>query len=206
MEHEQFTKHWDDKITHYKEECTKLEEMLLDKQRRDFVEYEQNINQSLPTKFKDSAKLIECKAMVQKLANSQEYKDAHYMQQKVLKMEQEEEEKFRIERDNKIKLLLEQQAVKQKNEHATLRKKILTGLEELELKKVKEYDMLILKYSNNKKTIESQQNMETQLFEKTIRTNRDLNRSTMTNLKGARLNGGLGQTPEAIEEEDERAK
>ena len=75
--------------------------MLLEKQRKDYEEYEGNIQKSLTGKPKDSAKLIECKAMVQKLANNQEYKDAHYLQQKVLKMEQEEDEKFKIERENK---------------------------------------------------------------------------------------------------------
>lgn len=204
--------HWDEKIARYKEECTKLEEMLLEKQQKDFAEYENNLHNTLPTRFKDSAKLIEAKAMVQKLANNQEYKDAHYLQQKVLKMEQEEEEKFKVERETKIRLMLEQYIQKQKTEHATLRKKILTGLEELELKKEREYEMLMLKYSNMKKTIDTQQNMETQMFEKTIRTNSslpadpgDLNRSTMTNLKLAREREG-GKSPslnaESIPEEN----
>lgn len=145
--------------------------MLLEKQQKDFNEYEDSLQKTLPTRFKDSAKLIEAKAMVQKLALNQDYKDAHYLQQKVLKMEHEEEEKFKVERETKIRLMLEQYIQKQKTEHATLRKKILTGLEELELKKEREYEMLIHKYSNMKKTIDTQQNMETQLFEKTIRTN-----------------------------------
>ena len=37
---EQFNSHWDDKILKYKEECTKLEELLLEKQRQDFENYE----------------------------------------------------------------------------------------------------------------------------------------------------------------------
>ena len=148
--------------------------MLLEKQQKDFAEYEDSLQKTLPTRFKDSAKLIEAKAMVHKLANNQDYKDAHYLQQKVLKMEQEEEEKFKVERETKIRLMLEQYIQKQKTEHGTLRKKILTGLEELELKKQREYEMLLLKYSNMKKTIDTQQNMETQHFEKTVRTNSSL--------------------------------
>jgi len=35
-----FNGHWDEKITKYKEECTKLEELLLEKQRSDFEQYE----------------------------------------------------------------------------------------------------------------------------------------------------------------------
>lgn len=145
--------------------------MLLEKQQKDFMSYEESLQRQLPTRFKDSAKLIEAKAMVHKLATNQEYKDAHYLQQKVLKMEMDEEEKFKVERETKIRLMLEQYITKQKNEHQTLRKKILTGLEELELKKQKEYEMLSLKYNNMRKTIDTQQNMETTLFEKTVRTN-----------------------------------
>lgn len=176
--------------------------MLIDKQAKDFQQYEDNLNKTAPNKYKESAKLIEAKAMVQKLANNQDYKDAHYLQQKVLKMEQEEDEKFQVERENKIRLVLDQYATKQKNEHNTLRKKMLTGLEELELKKQKEYEMLLLKYNNQKKTIDTQQNMETQLFERTVRTNRDLNRSTMTNLKVAKEKDSMKGGPETIPEEN----
>ena len=174
--------------------------MLLEKQRNDFESHENNLVNSQPPKFKESAKLIESRTMVQKLANNQDYKDAHYLQQKVLKLEQEEEERFNIERENKIRLLLDQYVTKQKNEHNTLRKKILTGLEELEVKKQKEYEMLLLKFNNQKKTIDTQQNMETQMFDRTIRTNRDLNRSTMTHLKFAKEKGGRGNQDSIPEE------
>jgi hypothetical protein len=56
---------------------------------------------------------------------------------------------------------LEKLATKQRNDHSSLRKKIITGLEELELKREKEYEMLVLKYNNMKRAIENQQNMET---------------------------------------------
>ena len=45
------------------------------------------------------------------------------------------------------------------------------------MKKEKEYEMLLHKYNNLKRSIENQQTMETQLFEKSVRTNRDLNRT-----------------------------
>lgn len=41
--------------------------------------------------------------------------------------------------------------------------------------------MLLNKYNNLKKTIENQQTMETQLFEKSVRTNNKLNRNTLNN-------------------------
>ena len=65
-----------------------------------------------------------------------------------------------------------QLATKQRNEHNSLRKKIITGLEELEIKREKEYEMLLHNFNNLKRSIENHQSMETQLFEKSVRTNR----------------------------------
>lgn len=45
---DQFNIHWDDKITKYKEECTKLEELLLEKQKQDFEKYEMSLEESIP--------------------------------------------------------------------------------------------------------------------------------------------------------------
>ena len=172
QEIEQFNIHWEEKIMKYKEECTKLEEMLLEKQREDFENYEAQLEETISVRTKDSAKLLEARSMVDQLAKNQEYKDAHYLQLKCLKMEEEEKKKYEVERENKIRHLLEQLATKQRNEHSSLRKKIITGLEELELKREKEHEMLLLKYNNMKRSIQNQQNMETQLFDKTMRTNR----------------------------------
>lgn len=44
-------------------------------------------------------------------------------------------------------------------EYDSLRKRILNGMDELEIQRKKEYDRLYLKYNNLKKNIETQQNM-----------------------------------------------
>ena len=179
-EQDQFNLHWDEKISKYKAECTKLEELLLDKQRSDFEKYEMSLEESISQKPKDSAKLQDTKNQINQLAKNQEYKDAHHLQVKAMKLEAEEDSKYKIERENKIRNYLDQLAQKQKNEHNSLRKKIITGQEELEIKREKEYEMLLHKYNNLKRSIENQQIMETQLFEKSVRTNKELNRSTVT--------------------------
>lgn len=175
---DQFNMHWDEKIRKYKEECTKLEELLLDKQKNDFEKYEMGLEESIPQRPKDSARLLEAKNMIEQLAKNQEYKDAHHLQSKMLKLMREEDDKYKVERELKIRNLLDQLATKQRNEHNSLRKKIITGLEELEIKREKEYEMLLHKFNNLKRSIENHQSMETQLFEKSVRTNRELNRST----------------------------
>ena len=149
-----------------------------------------NLEASISTKPKDSARLLEAKNQINQLAKNQEYKDAHHLQLKMNKLENEEENKYRLERENKIRNHLDQLATRQRNEHNSLRKKIITGLEELEIKREKEYEMLLHKYNNLKRAIENQQTMESQFFEKSVRTNSifflankigKLNRSTLTN-------------------------
>ena len=105
--------------------------------------------------------------------------------------EAEEENKYRIDRESKIRNHLDQLATRQRNEHNSLRKKIITGQEELEIKREKEYEMLLHKYNNLKKTIENQQTMETQFFEKSVRTNQKLNRSTLNGFGKVPANGSI---------------
>ena len=182
---DQFNQHWDDKILKYKEECTKLEELLLEKQKQDFENYELSLEQNIPDRPKDSPKVLEFKHQIEQLANNQDYKEAHNIQQKLIKLMTEEQNKYNFERENKQKNLLEQFIAKQRNEHNSLRKKIITGLEELEIKREKEYEMLLHKYNNLKRQIESSQVMETQLFEKSVRTSSMMNKTSQSNFKNS---------------------
>ena len=67
----------------------------------------------------------------------------------------EEQGKYNFEREQKLKNLLDQFITRQRNEHNSLRKKIITGLEELEIKREKEYEMLLHKYNNLKRQVEN---------------------------------------------------
>jgi hypothetical protein len=98
----------------------------------------------------------------------QEYKDAHYLQQKAFDLEKEEFDKFVLERERKINNHLEQKIKFHQNEYNSLRKRILNGLDELEIQRKKEYEKLFLKYNNLKKNIENHQAMQSILLEKSI--------------------------------------
>ena len=97
----------------------------------------------------------------------------------------EEQGKYNFEREQKLKNLLDQFITRQRNEHNSLRKKIITGLEELEIKREKEYEMLLHKYNNLKRQVESSQIMETQLFEKSVKTSSMLNKTSLSNFKNS---------------------
>ena len=168
-EMQSFSAFWDEKIMKYQEECRQLEKMLLTKNQEELEDYNQSLNKTIPLKFKPSPKMLEMHATLNQLLKNQAYKDAHYLQQKICVLERKEEEKYFYERDRKIEHLLESMKMRHNQEYNTLKKKIILGLEELEINRKKEYEKLLLKFNNIKKNIENQHNMESYYFEKSVK-------------------------------------
>lgn len=165
-----FTEFWNEKINKYQEECRQLENMLLSKNQEELEEYYESLNKTIPVKFKPSSKMLEMHATLNQLLKNQEYRDAHYLQQKICILEKQEEEKYFYERNKKIENLLQSMRQRHNQEYNTLKKKIILGLEELEINRKKEYEKLLLKFNNIKKNIENQHNMESYYFEKSVKT------------------------------------
>ena len=76
------------------------------------------------------------------------YVEAHKVQQKIAELEVIEKERWMANRDNKMQTALNQLKAKQDVELANLRKKIKTGLDELNKQLKKEEEKLNLKYEN----------------------------------------------------------
>jgi len=167
-----FTDHWNEKLANYQEECNAMERELLEHNKRAIDEYRGYLESSLAEKPKDSTKLIAMKAQIESLVRQEEYKDAHFMQQKAFDLEKEEQDKYNMERAKKMENLIDQKVQIHQTDYQSLRKRILMGLDELELQRKNEYDRLFLKYNNLKKNIESSQTIQSNLFEKSIKTDR----------------------------------
>lgn len=146
--------------------------MLLDKNEEELEEYYNSLNQTIPLKFKPSPKMLELHATLNQLLKNQEYRDAHYLQQKVCALEKQEEKKHFVSRDKKIRNLLQSMRTRHEQEYNTLKKKILLGLQELELNRKREYEKLLLKFSNIKKNVENQHTMESHYFEKSMKASK----------------------------------
>lgn len=147
-----------------------MERELLANNKLALDEYRKYLEDTIPQKPKDAAKILDLKAQLEQLVRQEEYKDAHYMQQRIFDLERQELEKYLSERAKKIDTLLDQKAAQQQNEYLALRKRVINGLDELELQRKAEYDRLFLKYSNIKKNIEKAQNMESYILEKSIKS------------------------------------
>lgn len=168
-EMESFTELWSQKILNYQEECHKLEEEHLEANRQDLEAYRDSLEQSLPARPKDSSRMIDLKSKIEQLVRVQEYKDAHYLQQRAHELESAEVDKYLVERQRKIDNLLEQRVLQHQNEYNSLRKRVLNGLDELEQQRKAEYDRLCLKFNNMRKNIETQQSMQSHLINKSMR-------------------------------------
>lgn len=164
-----FTELWGQKILSYQEECQKLEEEHLENNKKNLEIYREELEKSLPLRPKDSAKMLEFKTRIEHLVRAQEYKDAHYLQQKAHELEKVEVDKYITERDRKIDNMLEQKIVHHQNEYNSLRKRVLNGLDELEIQRKNEYERIFLKYNNIKKNIESQQSIQSYMIEKSMK-------------------------------------
>ena len=203
-EMQSFSAFWDEKIMKYQEECRQLEKMLLTKNQEELEDYNQSLNKTIPLKFKPSPKMLEMHATLNQLLKNQEYRDAHYLQQKICVLERREEEKYFYERDRKIEHLPESMKQRHNQEYNTLKKKIILGLEELEINRKKEYEKLLLKFNNIKKNIENQHNMESYYFEKSVKASQ-ISKS-MKSHYGAYMRGGMEQEPEEEEEYPEESQ
>ena len=169
LEIKNFSEHWEEKIGTYQQECNKMENELLAANQEAIDSYKKELEETIPVRSKDSSKLLEAKSQLEQLVRIEEFKDAHYLQQRCFELEKAEQERYQVERSKKIETLLEQKISQQQNEYNALRKRILNGLDELEIQRKNEYDRLFLKYNNLKKNIESHQTMQSYVLEKSLR-------------------------------------
>lgn len=164
-----FTESWNQKIASYQEQCQRLEEEHLAGQKRAVEECRAQLEEGLPTRPKDSTRLLELKARIEQLVKIQEYKDAHYVQQKAHELERRELEKFEAERAKKIENLLVQRLGQLETEYNALRVKVYSGLDELETQRKNEYDRIFLKFNNLRKNMESKQSMVSNMVQRSMK-------------------------------------
>ena len=195
LEIQSFSEHWENKIKSYQSECKKMEQELLKTNQDSLEKFREELETNIPERGKDSAKLLDMKTQLEHLVRHEEFKDAHFMQQRCFDIERIENEKYQQERKKKIESLLEQRLNQHQNEYNALRKRILNGLDELELQRKSEYDRLYLKYNNLKKNVENQQTMQSYFLEKSIKV--ESMRESMRNY--------YGNTPEIPSEKQSAA-
>jgi len=169
-EFNQFNEFWDKRMMEFNEHAQQIEEQLVQRQQEDLAKFLEDLDNALPVKPKDTTEMLNLKKIEDQLAKQEEYIEAHKIQQKWAKLEREENEKWRVIRDQKIRNQRAQLEQKQQVELAALRKRIATGQEEQRKCRSAELEKLLQKYQNSKKELQLQQQLEIQKISKPSKT------------------------------------
>lgn len=98
----QFDQFWDEKLAEFDQESKNMLEEMRQRQKEEMALYREELEEGLPTKAKDSQKLLELKGQREVLARQKSYIDAHLAHQQIEKMEVAEQEAFEAERKQKV--------------------------------------------------------------------------------------------------------
>lgn len=95
---EQFNTFWDEKMKEFNDQAETMLGELQQRHREERDLYQQELDEGLPRKSKDSNKLLDLKSQREVLSRQKSYIDAHLVHVEVEKMEQAEQELFDQER------------------------------------------------------------------------------------------------------------
>lgn len=153
----------------YDEEAKKVEEQLLQKNDEDLLTFQREVEASIPLKTKDTATLLNLRAIEENLAKQEKYLEAHKAQQQRLQLEKEERDKWALIRQNKIKAQVEFFRKKKETELNALRQRIKSGQEEQKKARESELERLLHKYQNVTKELEIHQGNEQKIYERNMK-------------------------------------
>lgn len=156
---------WQEKLTLFKQSCKDAEDQLMKKQQNENETNKIALEESLPIIPKHSPELLNLKRIQDTLVRNREYKEAHYVQQQMIELEEKLKQTWGLDRDAKIQQNLAQLAKRQENEMASFKQKILSGAEELKKMRSAEYESLLKKYQNLRKEIVITHKLEQNRFE-----------------------------------------
>ncbi|CAD8195481.1 unnamed protein product [Paramecium pentaurelia] len=198
-EMQNFNTFWDEKIEEFEQDAQKLKNELQQKQEDEMQQFLQDLEGSIPQTPKDSAELLSLKKTEEQLARQEEYLEAHKIQSRIAQLQKEEQEKWTLMRNNKIKNLLSQQKIKQNNETNVLNQRIENAQEEQRKIKKAEEEKLIQKYINVKKELEGKQLQELQKIDKDFK-------NTTSNFVASRMSKMASQSGSQMQSEDQQFK
>lgn len=110
------------------------------------------------------------------------YKEAHVVQQEIIKLTEKEYKQHNFNKNKKIKEESDLLLAAQKKEYESTTHKFLSKYSELKKERALKFDELLQKYKNKHKELESSQKTEMKEFEKPSKTTFIKVRAGMTNM------------------------
>jgi hypothetical protein len=155
-----FNEEWDDKMNKFREASEKQKEELVGKQGEDYEKYRAKLEEDIPTIPKHAAGYLNQKRMQESLVRQKSYQEAHFIQQRMMQLEAEEQSHWGDARSKQIQINLNTLRKQQAAEMRNLEKKVQTGFSELKKLKAKAMEALIRRYQNLKKELANYQKIE----------------------------------------------
>ncbi|CDW87163.1 UNKNOWN [Stylonychia lemnae] len=165
-EYDQFNQEWDQRMSQKDQEHQLMLQQLDEQHQRDLEKNRIDLDQKIPAIFKPSSELLNLKKIQDQLAKQKEYGEAHKVQQKIIELSKEEEEKYSQVRQKKIVAAETLMIQKQQQQMNALRKKCDNSMSEDRKLREQQHEKMLQKYSNVKREIESQQSLERIKLEK----------------------------------------
>lgn len=156
---------WQEKLALFKQSCKDAEDQLLQRQSVEFETAKQSLEESIPVIPKHSTELLNLKRIQDTLVRNKEYREAHYVQQQMIDLEEKLKQTWGQDRDSKIQQNLSALSKRQENEISSFKQKILAGAEELKKMRAVEYENIVKKYQNLKKELLLTHKLEKNRFE-----------------------------------------
>ncbi|EGR28522.1 hypothetical protein IMG5_173780 [Ichthyophthirius multifiliis] len=129
-EYNEFNEFWDRKMLEFNQEAEKVEKETIERHQEEMNKFQEEIEQQITQKPKDTPELLHLRKMEEQLAKQQEYMEAHQIQQRIFTIEKEEFEKWNYQRQIKLKNLMQHLRLRQQNEISALRQRIISGQDE----------------------------------------------------------------------------
>ncbi|KAM3133494.1 hypothetical protein pb186bvf_014336 [Paramecium bursaria] len=164
-----FNQFWDGKVKEFIEQSTAMKEELIQRHQKDLESFIQELEESIPTAPKDSAELLSLKKQEEQLAKQESYAEAHVIQQRIIGIQKEENEKWNIQRNMKIRNIIQQMKQKQQSELNVIQQRIQSGIDEQKRTRLAEEEKLKNKYYNVRKDLESKQVQELTKLDKSFK-------------------------------------
>jgi hypothetical protein len=153
-------KKWENIFNEFNNKAADLESGLFKKHKNEMEGLLNNLENKLPKQTKYSKEFLDLKQSEMGLVKQERYVEAHFIKLKCDAMEKSENEKYNKERNDKIKIKVDQLIYKQNLEKNALKQKLDTEYEMMKKMKEDENHKIYIKFKNRKADLEAQHKQE----------------------------------------------
>ena len=151
---------WDNKLREFEAYSEEAQEKLLAKQAEQIESTTQTLDEKIPKKPKPSTEWLNLNRIKASVIKQKNYKEAHYAQQKQLALEQEEQARWDIQRQDKIGTELLKLKKNHEKEMINLEKRLKAGYIELCKKREEIYNQKVRRFNNSVKQLQLAQSLQ----------------------------------------------